>query len=112
MMRLFKETPRPRQLCWGDVAARQRLMRVDDASTPLEWVDVTCLDVCGCRKNALLERNWLPVGSPLDTIVPAAPTSCRFSILHGSGWKLPSSTRSSTPYTTVGTFTPWKPSRC
>ena len=70
--------------------ARERVMRVDDTSTPLEWVDVTCLDICGCRKNALLERKWLPVGSPLDTIVTIfRPDGSHFR-----------------------TFTPWKPSRC
>ena len=70
--------------------ARERVMRVDDTSTSLEWLDVTCLDICGCRKNALLERKWLPVGSPLDTIVTIfRPDGSHFR-----------------------TFTPWKPSRC
>ena len=64
MMDMFETTPRPRQLCWGDAAAKARALAADDF-TPL-----TCMDVVGCRKNALLSRKWLPVGSPMDTLIP------------------------------------------
>ena len=64
LMQLFMETPRPRQICWGDTKAREAALR-QDPFTP-----VTCLDVVGCRRNALLTRPALPVGSPLDTITP------------------------------------------
>ena len=30
---------------------------------------LNCMDVRGCRKNALLERELLPVGSPADGLV-------------------------------------------
>ena len=64
MMALFETTPRPRQLCWGDTAARARAMAQD------EFTPITCMDVRGCRKNALLTRKYLPVGTPLDTLIP------------------------------------------
>ena len=35
-----------------------------------DLVPIGCLDVCGCRRNALLTREHLPVGSPLDTMSP------------------------------------------
>ena len=35
-----------------------------------DFAQITCLDVCGCRKNALLTPEYLPVGSPLDTLLP------------------------------------------
>ena len=62
MMDMFETVPRPLQLRWGDAGARARAMAADDF-TPL-----TCLDVIGCRKNALLSRPTLPVGSPLDCV--------------------------------------------
>ena len=64
MTRLFETTPRPRHLCWGDTAAKARALASDD------FAKLTCMDVCGCRKNALLSRKYLPVGTPLDTLVP------------------------------------------
>ena len=64
MMLAFEKTPRPRQLSWGDSAARAHFMARDD------FVPISCLDVCGCRKNALLTRKLLPVGSPLDAMEP------------------------------------------
>ena len=35
-----------------------------------EFTPITCMDVRGCRKNALLTRKYLPVGCPMDTLVP------------------------------------------
>ena len=35
-----------------------------------DFTPITCMDVRGCRKNALLTRKYLPVGSPLDTLLP------------------------------------------
>ncbi len=64
MMALFEGVPRPRQLCWGDLAARTRAQAQD------EFTPITCMDVRGCRKNALLTRKYLPVGCPMDTLVP------------------------------------------
>ena len=46
MMKMFQTTPRPRQLSWGDTAARASVMAQDD------FAPITCLDVRGCRKNA------------------------------------------------------------
>ena len=64
MMAMFEAIPRPKQLCWGDAAARARALAQDDL-TP-----INCMDVRGCRKNALLTRKWLPVGCPMDTLLP------------------------------------------
>jgi len=38
MMKLFEEVPRPKQLCWGDVAARARANAQDDL-TPIHCMD-------------------------------------------------------------------------
>ena len=64
MMKMFQDTPRPHQLCWRDPAARAKALASDDF-TPL-----ACLDIRSCRRNAQLTRKCLPVGSPLDTVVP------------------------------------------
>lgn len=64
MMEAFKTTPKPRQLHYGDPKMKDACMAADD-SQPLG-----CLDVCGCRSNALLSREWLPVGTPLDAFRP------------------------------------------
>ena len=61
MMKLFEQIPRPKQLSWGDAAAKARALAQDDL-TPIQ-----CMDVRGCRKNALLTRKYLPVGCPTDT---------------------------------------------
>ena len=64
MMEMFKSTPRPRQLCSGDALTRKQLMEKGDETY------ITCLDIRGCRKNALLSRAQLPVGSPADFMRP------------------------------------------
>ena len=74
MMQMFETTPRPRQLCWGDTAARARAMAQDD------FTPITCMDVRGCRKNALLTRKYLPVGSPLDTLLPVFDEAGRYVV--------------------------------
>ena len=71
MMAMFEAIPRPKQLCWGDAAARARAMAQDDLAP------ITCMDVRGCRKNALLTRKWLPVGCPWTRC-------CQFSTKRGS----------------------------
>lgn len=65
MMELFRTTPKPRQLVWGDQKAQAMLRRADD------FEKVKCLDVCGCRSNVIMERTRpLPIGCPLDDIEP------------------------------------------
>ncbi len=73
MMNLFKSTPRPLQLCWGDAAARAHAMEQDD------FAPIACMDVRGCRKNALLSRDFLPVGSPLDAVQPVFDDAGRYA---------------------------------
>ena len=81
MMNLFKSTPRPLQLCWGDAAARAHAMTQDD------FVPMECMDVRGCRKNALLSRELLPVGSPLDAVQPVFDEAGRYAApLHEFAW--------------------------
>ena len=64
MMEAFKTLPVPRQLRYGDLQAKACAMRADD------FTSLGCLDVVGCRKNGLLQRRYLPVGSPLDFFRP------------------------------------------
>ena len=64
MMDLFRTLPKPRQLRYGDPTAKAHAMRMDDFDR------LSCLDVVGCRKNALLSYPILPVGTPLDCMVP------------------------------------------
>ena len=66
MTEIFRTTPRPKQLCWGDGKVNAHMQRVDDFASP----DLFCMDVVGCRSNALLSREYLPVGSPLDHLEP------------------------------------------
>ena len=63
MMEIFRSTPKPRQIVWGDQKAQEWLRRADD------FQSVHCLDVCGCRSNVLMERSRpLPIGCPLDDV--------------------------------------------
>ena len=64
--------PRPRQLRYGDPITKAWAMKSDD------FVEVRCLDVIGCRKNALLERPYLPVGSPFDWMRPVFRADARY----------------------------------
>ncbi len=43
MMEMFRTTPKPRQLRWGDPAAKASVLAQDD------FAKVSCLDVVGCR---------------------------------------------------------------
>ena len=73
MLQLFQETPRPRQICWGDPRARAEALKQDP------FMPISCLDVVGCRKNALLTRRVLPVGSPMDTVTPVFEDNGEYS---------------------------------
>ena len=111
MMRMFQETPRPRQLCWGDPAARAKALASDDF-TPL-----ACLDIRGCRRNALLTRKWLPVGSPLDTVVPVFDSDgeCYLTSFEDYQWlwvEVEVQEKRPTLCTMALTFTRWKRCRC
>ena len=64
MMNAFMNIKKPTQLHYGDPTARQRALASDD------FQSLECLDICGCRSNALLSREWLPVGSPIDHFSP------------------------------------------
>ena len=66
MMEAFQTTPRPRQLCWGDPKMQEQAKQSDGFTQ----ADLFCMDVVGCRSNALLSRKWLPVGTPLDCFRP------------------------------------------
>ena len=60
MMDAFRTLPMPRQLRYGDPVLKEKAMASDG------FVELDCLDIVGCRKNALLEREYLPVGTPFD----------------------------------------------
>ncbi len=64
MMEAFQTLPKPRQLYYGDPQTKAAAMACNDSQS------LGCLDVCGCRSNALLSREWLPVGTPLDAFRP------------------------------------------
>ena len=61
MMETFATTPKPCQLHYGDPKMKAAAMAAEDLQL------LGCLDVCGCRSNALLSREMLPVGTPLDS---------------------------------------------
>jgi hypothetical protein len=57
LLKLFQETPMPRQEVWGHASA----IRAQEQGS------VRCLDICGCRSNVLLERmRDLPIYCPID----------------------------------------------
>jgi hypothetical protein len=64
MLEAFQTLPKPRQLHYGDPKTKA------EAMTAYDMQMLGCLDVCGCRSNALLSREWLPVGTPLDAFLP------------------------------------------
>ena len=64
MLEAFQTLPKPRQLHYGDPKTKAEAMAAYDTQM------LGCLDVCGCRSNALLSREWLPVGTPLDAFRP------------------------------------------
>ena len=51
MTQLFRMTPRPRQLVWGDTSKQSERLRACDDFEPVQ-----CFDVVGCRSNVLMER--------------------------------------------------------
>ena len=76
MMETFQTTPKPRQLYYGDPTA----------TAMSEGQTLGCLDVCGCRPNALLSREWLPVATPLDSFRPVFAGTGDFHDLCEYAW--------------------------
>ena len=73
MMEAFRTLPKPLQQYYGDPITKERAMQSDGVTQLL------CMDVRGCRKNALLERPYLPVGSPFDWMRPVFRADASYS---------------------------------